>query len=70
LLKLLLTDEPPATPAGWLLMGGGVAFVVGIAALWSLDRLLQRGRLHWFAWYCIALGLAVIAWQLSALFNP
>ncbi|HEX5103048.1 MAG TPA: undecaprenyl-diphosphate phosphatase [Pirellulaceae bacterium] len=70
LLKLLLTDQQPATPVSLLFMGGGVAFIVGIAALWCLDRMLQRGRLHWFAWYCIALGLAVIAWQLSAIFNP
>ena len=55
---------PPPVPLSWLFAGGGVSFVVGLAALYSLERVLQRGWLHWLGWYCIALGVAVTAWQL------
>jgi undecaprenyl-diphosphatase len=56
--------HPSATPLN-MLIGAGVAFVVGLASLWVLVRLLERGRLTVFAWYCIALGVAAIGWQLS-----
>ena len=55
---------PPLVPLSWMFAGGGVSLVVGLAALYSLERVLQRGWLHWFGWYCIALGVAVTAWQL------
>lgn len=58
------TYQPSATPLH-MLIGAGVAFVVGLASLWVLVRLLERGRLTIFAWYCIALGVVVIAWQLA-----
>lgn len=67
IVKALVTHERPATPISLLLIGGVVAFVVGIAALWCLDHMLQRGRLHWFGWYCVALGVVVTAWQISVL---
>ena len=60
----IYAKSPPPVPLSWLFAGGGVAFVVGLAALYSLERVLQRGWLHWFGWYCIALGVAVTAWQL------
>ena len=46
-----------------MLLGAAVSFVVGLGALWCLNRWLERGRLHVFAWYCILLGIAVLAWQ-------
>jgi undecaprenyl-diphosphatase len=55
------------THLGWLVVGALVAFVVGLAALWALIRVLDRGRLSWFAWWCIPLGIAVIAWRLAAM---
>jgi undecaprenyl pyrophosphate phosphatase UppP len=33
-------------------------------SLRSLIRLLAADRLHWFAWYCSAVGLLTIVWQL------
>lgn len=56
--------QPSATPLN-MLIGAAVAFVVGLGSLWVLVRLLERGRLTVFAWYCIALGVVVIAWQCS-----
>jgi undecaprenyl-diphosphatase len=46
-----------------LAIGALVAFIVGLASLWVLVRLLERGKLTWFAYYCIAAGLLVLAWQ-------
>jgi undecaprenyl-diphosphatase len=57
------------THLGWLVVGALVAFVVGLAALWALIRVLDRGRLSWFAWWCIPLGIAVIAWRLAAMLS-
>jgi undecaprenyl-diphosphatase len=63
--SMLKDREPLSTSPANLAIGAAVSFVVGLVALKSLDALLQRGKLHWFGWYCIALGAAVIVWQLS-----
>jgi undecaprenyl-diphosphatase len=54
--------SPTALPLH-MLIGALVAFVVGLASLWALVRLLERGRLAVFAWYCIALGIVVVTWR-------
>lgn len=62
-----LRHQPSALPVGAALLGGVVALLVGLLALkWLLDW-LHRGRLQWFAYWCIPLGLAVVAWQLGQL---
>ncbi len=49
----------------WLLaVGAVVSFIVGLASLNWLVRLLEKGRLSWFAWWCIPFGVSVIIWQL------
>lgn len=53
------------TPASYLIVGALVSFIVGLAALWVLVRMLERGKLQWFALWCVPLGIAVIIWQLS-----
>jgi undecaprenyl-diphosphatase len=50
---------------GPMLIGAVVSFFVGLVALVWLNRWLDRGRLQWFAYWCIPVGLAVIAWQLA-----
>jgi len=62
--SLVRNHETTSTPLGYLLLGAGVAFGVGLASLWWLVRWLERGRLQWFAWWCIPVGVIVIAWQL------
>jgi undecaprenyl-diphosphatase len=57
----LLREPHPATPWPHLLLGAGVSFIVGLAALWWLNHWLAKGRLHLFAWYCIGLGGVVLA---------
>ncbi|MBS0203684.1 MAG: undecaprenyl-diphosphate phosphatase [Planctomycetes bacterium] len=52
-------------PIAWptLLMGMIVSFVVGIVALKLLISFISRQRLHWFGYYCLAMGIAVLLWQ-------
>lgn len=57
-------SKPPQTSWQLLLLGAVVAFVVGLVALWWLERWLVRGRLVWFAWYCWLVGGAALLWQL------
>ena len=61
----MVKDQQPlsARPAH-LAIGAAISFLVGLAAIWSLERLLQRGQLQWLAWYCIGLGAVVVVWQL------
>lgn len=43
-----------------LLIGFLTSFLVGWVALRWLLRLVRSGRLHWFAPYCVAVGLAAL----------
>jgi undecaprenyl-diphosphatase len=45
---------------GALAIGFATSFVVGWVALRWLLRLVRTGRLHWFAPYCLAVGLAAL----------
>lgn len=64
LLQLLLKGESTGFPVPSLVLGAVVSCLVGFAALAWLLVWLRGGRLHLFAWWCIPLGLIVIAWQL------
>lgn len=61
-VKDLLTEEQPVGTAsiGIMLVGALVAFLVGIIALRWLIRWSREDRLHWFAYWCLPAGLAVI----------
>lgn len=48
-----------------MLVGIAVAFLVGVVALHWLLRWLNRGRLWWFAVWCLIVGLGVLTWQLQ-----
>ncbi|MCX8038179.1 MAG: undecaprenyl-diphosphate phosphatase [Candidatus Sumerlaeia bacterium] len=51
-----------------LLAGFVTSFMVGYLALKILLGFVRRGRLHWFAYYCWALGIAaLIAWSMGYL---
>lgn len=57
-------------PAGFgsvppLAAGTLTSFVVGVAALRWLIRLVARGKLHWFAYYCATVGTLTIVWQVT-----
>ena len=64
-----LLKEPSVGAAPSLLFVGAlVSFFVGLAALAWLSRLVQHGRLQYFAYWLIPLGICVTIWQLSLLF--
>jgi len=44
-----------------LAAGFATAFVTGVVALKVLRGFVVQGRLHVFAWYCLALGVATLA---------
>jgi undecaprenyl-diphosphatase len=48
-----------------LAVGATIAFLVGLLSLWSVVRIVERGRLAWFACWLFPLGLGVIIWQLA-----
>lgn len=62
LLELMHMNQPPDS---WLIVGIGVmaAALFGLAALWLLERVLQKNRLHYFAVYCVLLGVAVLVFS-------
>jgi undecaprenyl-diphosphatase len=62
--SMLGDHEPPSTPPAYLAIGALVSFLVGIFALSWLIRWVERGRLQWFAWWCVPVGAVVILWQL------
>lgn len=63
---LILDGESLAYPPETLALGIAISFITGIVALKVLMRVLQGRRLHWFAYYCFAVGTATIVWQLLA----
>ena len=54
-----LTAVPPGQGAP-LLLGGAVALVSGVAAIWLFIRLLRSQAFYHFAWYAWAVGLLAL----------
>ena len=61
----LLQEATLTTPLSTLAIGATISFVVGLFSLSWLMRLLQKGELQWFAYWCILVGVGVVVWQLS-----
>ena len=59
------TEAVATTPWPVLAIGFVLSFAVGLGALSWLVRWVEKGRLYYFAWWLIPLGIAVTAWQLS-----
>tara|TARA_B100000674_G_C37927942_1_gene956510 strand:- start:487 stop:1278 length:792 start_codon:yes stop_codon:yes gene_type:complete len=58
--------ETHPVSSGLLGLGTAIAFGVGLLSLWILVKIVERGRLAWFACWLFPLGLGVIAWQLAS----
>jgi undecaprenyl-diphosphatase len=56
----MLRSQAASVPAVALLVGTAVSFAVGAVSLVLLLRVIRRGKFHWFAAYCIPLGLLVL----------
>lgn len=63
--KLFLKGAENLPSPGVLILGAVISFLVGLVSLRLLLKLLREGLLDPFGYWCIALGLGVIAWQLS-----
>lgn len=61
LAKILKKGDQADVSIGMLLLGAAISFVVGYFSLWLLVRFIQRGKFHWFAWWCIPFGLISLA---------
>ena len=66
--RLLRADKAFVTNAGSLLhlalpslLGMVFSFLAGLAALRWLSRWLERGRWHWFGYYCLVAAVVVLA---------
>ncbi|MFY9252447.1 MAG: undecaprenyl-diphosphate phosphatase [Fuerstiella sp.] len=65
-LKDILTGEEQFTGApAAILFGTLIAFLVGVVALKWLLKLVVADKIHWFAMYCLVVGLLTIVWQIS-----
>lgn len=69
LFKMIWGRVPSAGPEGEqitigvLIIGFFTAFIVGCAACRWMLTLVRRGKLAWFAIYCVAIGVICILWQ-------
>lgn len=65
-LKDIVDAGGTETPMLPLLVGLAIAFAVGWVSLSYLVKWLEAGKLHWFAYYLIPLGIIVVLWQTMA----
>lgn len=63
-IKDILAGKGGTFRTDLLIAGTLTSFVVGVGALTLLLKVLARGKLHWFAYYCIVVGIGTIIWQL------
>ena len=66
LKKLCSRNAGDGIPALILLAGFAVSALVSFGALTLLLKLIRRGKFSHFSWYMLALGAAVVLWQLIA----
>jgi len=52
-------------PLSELAVGAVVSLLVGLIAIWWLLAWLARGKIYYFAYWCIPLGMAVIVWAVT-----
>jgi len=63
-LELRKVGRLPAGTIAPLLLGGAVSAIVGLLALVALIRVVKAGKLHYFSYYCWAVGLVAFTWLL------
>ena len=60
----IMSRQHLTTSLNLLIAGALISAVVGIVALWLLVRWLEKGKLHYFAYWCIPLGILIVILQL------
>lgn len=64
-IKDMVESETGSTTPIWLLaLGTFAAFAVGLLALRWLVQWVEKGKLHWFAYWLIPFGFCIVIWQL------
>ncbi|MAT16041.1 MAG: UDP-diphosphatase [Planctomyces sp.] len=58
------SESEQTAPLAVLAVGAIVSFGVGLFALKWLIRIVSRGKLHYFGWYCLVVGTLTILWKL------
>lgn len=63
-IKDMMAPDAPANETGAmaLLIGFVSAFIVGCAACKWMIELVKKGKLVWFALYCVIMGIICICW--------
>ncbi len=65
IIKLITKGTDNLPSLGVLILGALISFLVGLVSLRLLLRLLREGLLDPFGYWCIALGIGVVIWQLA-----
>jgi len=60
----IVSNQDVSTPLSLLAVGALISAAVGLVALWLLVRWLEKGKLHYFAYWCIPLGIIITIMQL------
>lgn len=63
-LAEILSNPHISTPLSLLAVGAIISAIVGLISLWLLVRWLEKGKLHYFAYWCIPLGIVITIMQL------
>ena len=60
--KDILDTPPTSTEFFTFLAGGLMSAITGYMAIIWLIKIVERGRLQWFGYYCFAVGSLGIIW--------
>jgi len=60
----LAADGTPSAAVTLLVIGAATSFAVGYLALKWLLVWLRHGHLHYFAYWCLPVGVGVVVWQI------
>lgn len=69
-IKDLMEEGAGGTDVAMLAAGAVISFVTGVFALRWLIRWSTKDRLHWFAFWCIPIGLLSIALYMGGYLEP
>jgi len=62
-----LIETPPGTDQLLnMLVGTGASLISGYGAIVLLMRIVRRGKLHWFGYYCLAVSALGFGWHFLA----
>jgi undecaprenyl-diphosphatase len=63
------SDQSSDTSFGLMLVGALISLGVGLLSLRWLTVCVNRGNLHYFAYWVIPVGILLIVWQLYTIFD-